>query len=88
MLRALLFLFCLTFAVLLTVEACSGGSRGSGGFGGKLREVIGAGGCTDDPRCERSIKTIENNPHREAVIKKLCDNGQVRDLCPKTCNAC
>ena len=41
MLRALLFLFCLTFAVLLTVEACSGGS---GGFGGKLREVIGAGG--------------------------------------------
>ena len=45
-------------------------------------------GCTDDPRCERSIKTIENNPHREAVIKKLCDNGQFRDLCPKTCNAC
>ena len=44
MLRALLFLFCLTFAVLLTVEACSGGSGGSGGFGGKLREVIGAGG--------------------------------------------
>ena len=44
MLRALLFLFCLTFAVLLTVEACSGGSGGSGGFGGNLREVIGAGG--------------------------------------------
>ena len=36
MLRALLFLFCLNFALLLTVEACSGGC-GDFGYGGNLK---------------------------------------------------